>query len=78
MTTFPCSHGMPSAASCITCMEDGPVMPPRPGDNQLLHAQRWAIARFDGRCARRSCAIEAGDRIGDVFDLGWCCEECAA
>ena len=30
MTPLPCPHGMPNAATCIDCMEDGPVAtPPR-------------------------------------------------
>ncbi len=78
MTIATCTHGMPSPASCITCMEDGPVMAPRPDATQLLRADRWITARYDGICARRSHNIEAGDRIGYVSDVGWCCRECAA
>jgi hypothetical protein len=69
---------MPSKASCVECMMDGPVAPARPADTQLLEATHWIAARFDGRCARRmSHEIEVGDRIGYVDEVGWCCEECA-
>lgn len=74
-----CTHGMPSPASCVECMADGPVAPPRPAPEQTLHASRWMIARYDGRCARvYGHEIEPGVRIGDVPDVGWCCEECAS
>lgn len=78
MTITACTHGMPSPASCITCMEDGPVLPPRPDATQLLRAYRWIIARYEGRCACKHCEVVPGDRIGDVPEVGWCCSECAA
>lgn len=28
MTPLPCSHGMPNAATCLDCMEAGPVTTP--------------------------------------------------
>lgn len=27
-TLLPCPHGMPNAATCLDCMEDGPVVAP--------------------------------------------------
>lgn len=72
-----CSHGMPSRASCILCMEEGPVAPPRPAPEQLLTADRWITAKYDGQCARKGCAVHEGDRIGVVANVGWCCEACA-
>ncbi len=41
-----CPHGMPSRASCVTCMEDGPVSTP------ATWARVGAIfpARYDGTC----------------------------
>jgi hypothetical protein len=72
-----CTHGMPTAASCITCMEDGPVAPPTPAAEQKLRAEHWIAARYDGRCARRHCEIEAGECIGMVENVGWCCSGCA-
>ncbi len=77
MTVAPCIHGFPSPASCIDCMEDGPVMAPRPDQTQKLHAHRWIKARYEGSCARRLCSVAIGDDLGDVDDIGWCCGECA-
>lgn len=72
-----CSHGFAHPASCIDCMADGPVFPPRPTPEQVLAAGLWVYAREEGRCARRrSHRIYEGDPIGHVDDLGWCCAEC--
>lgn len=74
-----CPHGFLKPASCVLCMEDGPVAPPRPDPTQLLKAERIVIARFDTRCARyRNHEILAGDSIGYVTDVGWVCSECAS
>lgn len=74
-----CAHGMPSPASCVECMDAGPVAAPRPAPEQKLRADgQWIVARYDARCARkREHRIDVGDRIGHVPDVGWCCEECA-
>lgn len=74
-----CTHGMPSPASCVDCMQDGPVSAPAPAPEQLLRAVRWLDARYDGQCARRpGHEIEPGDRIGYVEGVGWCCDGCCA
>lgn len=72
-----CTHGMPSPASCVECIADGPVLPPRPSSTELLLAVQWSTARFPTRCARvRAHEIDPGDRIGLVDGLGWCCDQC--
>lgn len=72
-----CTHGMPTPASCIECMAEGPVASPRPAETQMLNAERWIEARFPGQCARRREEFDVGARIGYVEDVGWCCTECA-
>lgn len=72
-----CPHGMPSPASCVQCMQDGPVVEPTPADTQMLTADRWMTARFATRCGRnRAHLIDPGDQIGFHVDLGWCCGMC--
>lgn len=60
MTTIPpCPHGFPKPASCVECMEDGPVAAPA----------RWQPlgqafnAAHPGRCERCDDQIVAGERI---------------
>lgn len=64
-----CPHGMPSRASCIDCMEDGPVAPLA---RRPAVAERIIEARYPGRCAKCGTAIEQGDDIG-VVDGDWLC-----
>lgn len=70
-----CTHGMPSPAACVDCMDEGPIVPlakPR------LQAARRMEARFPGRCAADDRhRIDSGDRIGYVELVGWCCASCA-
>lgn len=67
-----CPHGMPSQASCVTCMEEGPI--------QLapLKAVRWQQARYETACERSICTntIAPGEMIGYVEGVGWCCRDC--
>lgn len=55
----PCTHGMPSPASCTTCMDLGPVAP----------ARRWQWdgrsfnAAHPGQCERCDDQIVVGERI---------------
>ena len=69
-----CAHGMPSPASCIDCMDEGPVV--------ALARQRPLIARsiaarFDGRCDHCRSRIDEGDPLHLVEVWGWVCGECA-
>lgn len=59
VTVLPCSHGMPNAATCLDCMEDGPVATPstwgRVGDRFR--------ARFCGECPTCGSGFHEGDPI---------------
>lgn len=70
-----CPHGMPSPASCVDCMNEGPVASLA---RSRVEATRWMEARYPGRCASDDRhRIEPGDRIGAVDMVGWCCALCA-
>lgn len=72
-----CTHGYASPASCLDCMEDGPVVPPPSPE----HALRTIVARHPGFCPRQvGCGedIEPGDRISLLDPSGlWVHEDCA-
>ncbi|HXH58441.1 hypothetical protein [Iamia sp.] len=59
MVISPCTHGMPSPTSCVTCMEEGPVAAPA----------RWVLigapflAGFAGSCERCVRPYAPGMRI---------------
>lgn len=59
MTPLPCSHGMPNAATCMDCMEDGPV----------ATAPRWVFVGdpfrsiYPGLCTGCGDPIEQGETI---------------
>lgn len=80
MTARSCTHGMPTPASCVDCMFDGPVAPPTPDAAQILGAVRWIEARIEGgRCARCHDTVTVGSMVGLVVapPVGWCCVGCA-
>lgn len=52
-----CPHGMPSAASCVDCMDEGPVLEPAKWHEE----GRPFAGRFAGTCRGRDC----GERIKD-------------
>lgn len=69
-----CTHGMPSPASCVDCMMDGPVGP-LVEEHVREQTSVWTTAKYDGRCAGCGQPVDAGDRIG-MLDVGWvgtCC-----
>jgi hypothetical protein len=73
-----CPHGYPTRMACTECMMDGAVAPPTPAPEQVLRAEKIIVARFDSRCARSWVHdISAGESIGYVTDVGWCCSRCA-
>lgn len=57
-----CPHGMPSPASCLTCMEDDGLGPP-PAPPPPTVSSRSFTARHPGHC--RGCAfpIEPGEQV---------------
>lgn len=68
--SFDCPHGFGKAASCIQCMADGPVAPPK----QKMRATFWLnAARYDGQCGRCGGPIHEGEEIGRTDEFGWCC-----
>lgn len=74
MDDLECPHGMGKKASCVECMNDGPV-------TTLVKAKKkaetWIAARFDGFCADCDTHIQEGEQIGLVEGTGWCCGGCA-
>lgn len=59
--TTPCSHGMPTAASCIDCMANGNLAPAPPPAREIRQADAPRItARHDGECPLCDAAIHAG------------------
>ena len=58
MTIASCAHGMPSPASCVTCIEDGPVAPPTRSEPVTVVAT--FRARFDGQCPGCNLPIVPG------------------
>lgn len=67
MSAGPCEHGMPSPASCVSCMEEvGLGAPERPASESP-----FVEARFNGtRCRMCEGTIWVGDTIGAV-ESGW-------
>ena len=75
MSAATCIHGMPSPASCLTCMEDeGLGAPPVPP----VTVEYTFVAAFDGRCDQCNDSIEPGDTIAKLSDGTYVCEECAS
>lgn len=74
MGDLECPHGMGKKASCVECMNDGPVTTLH---KQKPKAEQWIHARFDGVCADCESRIGEGDDIGLIPGLGWVCSECA-
>lgn len=60
-----CPHGMPSPASCLTCMEDdGLGAAPTPP----LAVVKVITARFPGRCAGCDGPIHPGEPLALMSD----------
>jgi hypothetical protein len=60
--TAACSHGMPTPASCVTCMYEGnlaPASPPAP--EEAVGCQ--IVARHDGQCPICDSGIHTGQLI---------------
>lgn len=58
----PCTHGMPTPASCVDCMYDGNLTPPSPTGSE---ATPWPAfeAIYDGDCPACGHIIHAGQQI---------------
>lgn len=71
-----CTHGMPTPAACVDCMDEGPVAPPR--RNTVPAREGWPIgAAFAGHCAGCNLPINVGDRIVRVSNNTWQHARCA-
>lgn len=56
-----CTHGMPSPASCVECMEEGNLPPtPRPEPDHVVATFR---AKFEGSCRVCGFAIQVGQVV---------------
>lgn len=65
MTTPVCTHGMPTPAACVECMEEG-VFPPAPPPPTTAGAERSGPdieARYDGHCRGCNTAVHVGELI---------------
>jgi len=63
----PCTHGMPTAASCWDCMEDGNLDPPPPPPTPDVAAwMGWA--RYDDHCDGCNLAVHVGQQIVRMTD----------
>lgn len=48
-TPLPCPHGMPNAATCLDCMEDGPVTVLEPAPTWRAEGPPF-VARYNSVC----------------------------
>lgn len=61
-----CAHGFASPASCIDCMENGPVAPPtRP---MPVDVEATFRAKFDGHCTGCNLPVSAGQVVHRLSD----------
>lgn len=58
MSAPTCTHGMPTPAACVTCMEDGVMVPAK-----QPKALRVFKAQYRGTCDRCEGGIEPGEEI---------------
>lgn len=56
-----CSHGMPTPASCVDCMEAGPVAPPKAKEPETVVAT--FRARHPGQCEGCNLPIAVGQLL---------------
>ena len=60
MTPLPCPHDMPNAATCLDCMEDGPVATP----DEWRPIGQPIRAMYPGSCIGcDAMVVEIGDRV---------------
>lgn len=71
----PCTHGMPSPASCIDCMDEGNM--PDPPKAEAVTVEAVFAARYDGGCNECGLAIYEGQRIAKLSNGAYVHEGCA-
>lgn len=65
--TVPCTHGMPTPASCVTCMADGNLEPPAP-KRELRAESAPFSARYPDHCAGCNLEIHEGVLVVRMTD----------
>lgn len=60
--TESCPHGMPSRPSCVECMAEGPVAPPRREERPTVFTHGFP-AKLRGTCSECNLEIHEGQRI---------------
>lgn len=69
-----CTHGMPTPASCVDCMDEGNLPPPpRPAPETAVMA---VTARWDGQCRACDLPIVPGQPIVMTTRDRWLHERC--
>lgn len=70
-----CTHGMPSPASCIDCMDDDGLGAPTTAPERLEGPS--IRSKYDTECRKCDGSIRVGERVY-LTDAGrWVCERCA-
>lgn len=69
-----CPHGMPTPGSCVDCMDEGLLPPPREPEKPTI--ERTFNARFPGRCRHCDRCFHVGDPIAYTTDETYVHEEC--
>ena len=67
-----CPHGE-HESYCMDCLEGVPAKV----EPSAMPGVAVSTAVYEGKCARKGCAIALGDLIVYVEDRGWCCATCA-
>ncbi len=57
----PCTHGMPSPASCIDCMDEGNMPPPEKAE--AVTVEYTFFAKYDGQCGGCNLPITPGQMV---------------
>ena len=69
-----CAHGMPTPASCVECMEDGPVAVTESASPLIV--EYWFTARYDDHCRGCNLPIHVGQRAAKLVYGGVVHEGC--
>lgn len=70
-----CTHGMPTPASCVACMLDGNLGPPKK-KTEVIQADRSFTASYGGWCSLGHDEIVPDEKICSLSDGTYAHEEC--